>query len=100
MASLDLEGPLRIERHHRADRDLDRLRGARPDRQVVDVAQVVGNRVVHLVAAHAHRAVHRDPAQRDDRHLARTSTDIHDHPPDRLLDRQPGADRGRDRLLD
>ncbi len=72
----------------------------RADRQVVNVAQVVGDRVVHLVAADPDRAVHGDPSERDHGHLACAAADVDHHPPDRFFDREPRADRGRDRLLD
>jgi hypothetical protein len=56
--------------------------------------------IVHLIAADPHRARDHDPTQRDHRHLAGAAADVDDQPADRLLDRQSGADGGRDRLLD
>ena len=41
-----------------------------------------------------------DPAERDHRDLAGAAADVDDHRARRLGDRQPGADRGRHRLLD
>jgi len=100
VTAADLGHLLGPERDRRAELDLDRLGRARSDRQLVDRADVVRDRVVHLIAADPDRARDDDPAERDDRHLARAPADVDDHPAERLLDRQPGADRGGDRLLD
>ena len=100
MPAADPEGQLLLQRQRRADLDLDLLGRARADRQLVDVADVVRDRLVHLVAADPDRAEHDDPAERDHRHLRGAAADVDDEPADRLLDRQPGPDRGRDRLLD
>ena len=61
---------------------------------------MVDDRVVHLVAADAEALADDDPAERDHGHLGRAAADVDDHVPGRLGDRQPGADRGRHRLLD
>ena len=84
----------------RADRDLDLLGGSGADRELVDDAHVLADRLVHLVAADAHRTRHHDSPERDDRHLAGAAPHVDDHPPDRLLDLEPRPDRCRDRLLD
>jgi hypothetical protein len=60
----------------------------------------MGDGLVHLVAADPNRAADDDPPQGDHRHLAGAPTDVHHHPPDRLLNRHPGPDRRGDRLLD
>ena len=88
------------QRGCRADRDLDRLRGPGADRELVHGTDVVGDGVIHLVAPDPDRAGDHDPPEGDHRHLAGPPADVDDHPADRLLDRQPGADGRGDRLLD
>jgi hypothetical protein len=56
--------------------------------------------VVHLIAADPDRARDHDSPQGYDGHLAGAAADVDDQPADRLLDREPGSDSRRDRLLD
>ena len=63
-------------------------------------ADIGDDRLVHLVAAHPHRAAIDDAAERQHRDLGRAAADIDDHRAGRLGHRQPGADRCRHRLLD
>jgi len=100
VAPADLDRLLGAQRSRRSKGDLDRLGGARADRQLILAADVVSDRVVHLIAPDAHRARDHDPAERDHRHLAGAAADVDDQPADRLLDRQPGPDGRGDRLLD
>ena len=88
------------QRRRGADRELDRLGALGADRHPVLEADVVGDRVVEVVAADPQRAGDDDAAERDDRDLAGAAADVDDHPPHRLGDRQPGADGGGERLLD
>jgi hypothetical protein len=65
------------------------------------VATDVGDdRLVHLVAAHAHGARIDDAAQRQHGDLGRAAADVDDHGARRLGHRQARADRGRHRLFD
>ena len=84
----------------RADGELDRLRALRADRHHVLGADVRRDRLVEVVAADAHRARDDDLPERDDGDLARAAADVDHHAPDRLGDRDAGADGRRDRLLD
>ena len=100
MTALDLDGLLGLLRHRRTNRDLDRLRGARADGQLVDRAQIIADRVVHLVSPDADRAVDSNAAERHHSHLAGAAAHVHNHPAHRFLDLQPRTDGRRDRLLD
>jgi hypothetical protein len=100
MAPPHLGDLLLLQRHGRAQLDLDRLGGARADGQLMDRAYVVGDRLVHLIAADSDRARDDDAAERDDRHLTGAAADVDDHAPHRLLDRDSGSDGRGDRLLD
>ena len=60
---------------------------------------VLQDRLVHLVARDPHRRAEDDAGERDHRDLRGAAADIHDQIAAGLLDRQPGADRGRDRLF-
>ena len=71
-----------------------------PIRSLYSLLDVVDDRLVHLVAADAEALRDDDAAERDDCDLARAAADVDDHVPGRLGDGQPGADRGRHRLLD
>ena len=100
VAALDLHRLLGLEREGRADLDLDLLGGALADQQVVLALDVLDDRLVHLVAGDADRLGVDDAGERDHRDLGRAAADVDDHVAGRLLDRQPGADRRRHRLLD
>ena len=84
----------------RADLELDLLGRLLADEELVLLLDVVDDRLVHLVAADAERLRDDDAAERDDRDLGRAAADVDDHVPGRLGDGEPGADRGRHRLLD
>jgi hypothetical protein len=58
------------------------------------------DRLVHLVAADAHRAGVHDARERDDRDLGGAPADVDDHVAGRLGDGQAGADGRGDGLLD
>ena len=79
---------------------LDALGGAFADQQVVVAADIADDRLVHLVAADAHRSGIGQPAQREDRDFGRAAADIDDHRTDWLGHRHVGADSGRHRLQD
>ena len=83
-----------------ADLELDLLGRLLPDEELVLLLDVVDDRLVHLVAADAHALGDDDAAERDDRDLARTAADVHDHVPGRLGDGETRADRRGHRLLD
>ena len=70
------------------------------DQQVMVAADIGDDRLVHLVAADAHRARIDDAAERQHRHFGGAAADIDDHRAGGLGDRQAGADRRRHRLLD
>ena len=73
-----------LVRRAAADLELDRLGGGLADRQPVVAADVAGQRLVEVVAAHAQRARHHDPAERDHGHLAGAAADVDDHVGERL----------------
>ena len=84
----------------RAARDLRGLRRFGADEQALDGVEVAHDRLVELVTADADRLPHDHLAQRQDRDLRRSAADVDDHAALRLGDREPGADRGGQRLLD
>ena len=84
----------------RTDGDLDLFGRALADGDAVLAAHVVLDRGVDVERADPHRLERDDPAEADDRRLARATADVDDHVADRLVDRQVGADRSRHRLLD
>ncbi len=84
----------------RADLELDLLCCLLPDQQLVLALDVIDDRLVHLVAAHAQRLRDDDPAQGDDGDLGRAAADVDNHVSRRLRDRKSRADRGGHRLLD
>jgi hypothetical protein len=88
------------DRGGRPDREFDLLGGALPDRDAVLAPHVRLDRGVDVERADAHRFECDDATERDDRDLGGASADVDDHVPHRLVDREPGADRGRHRLLD
>jgi hypothetical protein len=83
-----------------ADLLLDPLGGRFADQEVVVTPDVGGDRLVHLVAADAHRRGVGKAAERENRDFGRAAADIDHHRSDWLGDRHVGADRGRHRLLD
>ena len=97
-AHLGLE--LVVDRAGRADRELDLLGGALADGDAVLPPHVRLDRGVDVERPDAHRFERDDAAERDHRDLGGAAADVDDHVAHRLVDRQPGADRGRHRLLD
>ena len=83
-----------------ADRYFHVLGRSLAEEQVVLAARERDDVLVHLVTADPDRARHDDAAERDDRDLGRTATDVDDQAARRLADRQARADRGSHRLLD
>src|SRR5262249_491593 len=75
-----------------SERDLDLLGPALPDQQPVVLADVLDDRLVHLVARDPDRvAIHR-AAHRDDGHLGRAASDVDDQVAARLVNRQAPTD--------
>src|SRR6185295_14983088 len=100
VAAADLGLHLLGERERGADLELDLLGRLLPDHQLVLALDVIDDGLVELVAADADRLRHDDAAERDHRNLARAAADVDDHVAGGLANREPGADRGRHRLLD
>src|SRR5205823_13257363 len=88
------------QRERRPDLELDLLGGLRADHQLGLTLRVARDRLVDLVAAVPDRLRDDDPAERDYGVLGRAATDVYDHVPRGLADRQPGPDRRSHRLLD
>ena len=84
----------------RADRHLDLLGGALPQRQRVLLLDVGDDRLVELVPPDADRQGGHDAAEGDDGDLGGAAADVDDHVARRLVDGQTGADGRRHRLLD
>ena len=89
-----------VRRPGGADLDLRHLGRLLADQQLVDVLDVVDDRVVHLVAADADRLPDHHPAEGDHRDLGRAAADVDHHAGHRVRDGQVRADRGGHRLLD
>ena len=83
-----------------ADLDLELLGLLLADQQLLVLLDGAHDRVVEFVAADADRVRNDEAAERRDRDLARAAADVDDQRTDRLADRQAGADRGRERLVD
>ncbi len=88
------------ERERRAEGHLDLLGGALPQHQGVLLLHPRDDRLVELVAGRADAERRHDAAEGDDRDLGGAAADVDHHVAGGLVDRQPGADRGRHRLLD
>ena len=88
------------QREGRAEGHLDLLGGALPEHQGVLLLHPRDDRLVEVVAGGADRQAGDDAAERDDRDLGGAAADVDDHVAGRLVDGQPGADRGGHRLLD
>ena len=58
-------------------------------------ADIANDRLIHLVAAHAHAARIHDAAQGQHRHLRGPTANINDHGPGGFGDRQTGTDGRR-----
>jgi hypothetical protein len=76
----------------RTDGDLRPLGHALADEEVVLVADVGDDVLVHLVAGDADGAADDDAAHGKDGHFGRAAADVDDHAAARFDDRQPGAD--------
>ena len=78
--------------------NLDLLRGAIADQEIVLTLDVLGNSVVHDVARCPHRArVH--PGKGDNGNIRSAAADVNHHAADRLRNGQTGANRRDHRLL-
>jgi hypothetical protein len=71
-----------------------------PIKKVVRLLDVLDDRLVHLVARHAHRLAVDDARERDDGDVGGAAADVHDHVARGLGDRHAGADGGRHRFFD
>src|SRR5467141_3475190 len=100
ISPLDVHGEYFVARVGVADAHLDQLGGTLADQQVVLALDVLDDRFIHLVAAHADALGVHDARERDHCDVAGPAADVHDHVSGRLGDRQPGADRRGHRLLD
>ena len=100
VAALHVHLLLALERHRRAEPDLDPLGGGLADEEAVVLAHELDDGLVQLVAAGPDRGVAHDAAERDDRDVGGAAADVDDHAADRGLDRQADADRRRHRLGD
>jgi hypothetical protein len=102
IAALDVDRLADAVRRRLGDAEflLDALGGGFTDQQVVMAAHIGNDRLVHLVAADAHRCGVGKAAQRQHRDLGRAAADIDNHRSDRLRHRHVGADRGGHRFLD
>src|SRR5690606_8781947 len=83
-----------------ADIFLDHFGGGFADQHAVVAADVVDDRLVELVAAHAHGAGIDHTAQRDDAHFRRAAADVYHHRTFGFRHRQVGADGSRHGLFD
>jgi hypothetical protein len=83
-----------------ADLDLELLGLLLADQQLLVLLDGADDRVVEFVAADADGVRNDEGAERGDRDLARASADVDDQGADRLADREPGPNRGRERLVD
>ena len=100
VAPADQEGTLLGHRECGAHGDLDVFGSALADQQSHGAADVLDQRLVHLVTSHARGGGGDDPAKRYDRDLGGATADVDDHGAGGRLHRQAGPDRGRHRLLD
>ena len=100
VAAADLGLRLVGQREGRAERDLDLLGGALPQHQGVLLLHPADDRLVEVVAGGTDRLAGDDAAEADHGDLGRAAADVDDHVAGGLVDREPGADRGRHRLLD
>ena len=98
--AFDLGVGIASVRRHAAHLQLDPLGRGLPDREAMRSPQPCGRRVVEVVAPDPQRLRHDDPSERHHRDLARAAADVQDHVRPRFLDREPGSNGGRDRLLD
>src|SRR5439155_6463374 len=83
-----------------ADLDLHRLGLFLADQQPLLVLEEPDDGVVEVVAADADRLRDGEAAEGGDGHLRGAAADVNHERSDRLCDRQPGTDRGRERLFD
>ena len=88
------------QREGRAEGHLHLLGGALPQHQGVLLLHPRDDRLVEVVAGRADAHAGDDAAEADHGDLGGAAADVDDHVAGRLVDGQPGADRGRHRLLD
>ena len=89
-----------FDRRRGADRELDLLGRPLTDRDAVLAADVRLDRGVDVERPDPHRFERDHATERDHGDLGRAAADVDDHVAHRLVDRQPGTDRGGHRLLD
>ena len=92
IAALDLHGHFRVQHIGRADLDLNLLRGALTNEQVVFALDEGNDGLIEHITGHAHAAGGHDAAQRNDSDLSRAAADVHDHAAGRLADGQARTD--------
>src|SRR5882672_9981847 len=100
IAPLDVHGEHFVARVGVADAHLDQLGGALADQEIVLAFDVLDDRLIHLVPAHADALGVHDAGERDHRDVAGAAADVDDHVPGRLGDGQPRPDRRGHGLLD
>src|SRR4029077_14649863 len=79
-------------RKRRADFLLDQFGGGFADQHAVVAADVIDDRFVELVAAHAHGAFVHEAAPRDHADFGGAAADVDHHRARRFADRHVGAD--------
>src|SRR5207245_1410348 len=98
--ALDVHGALlTLPRVRRTEGDLDLLGPTLANQKVIVLPYVLPDRLVHLVTRDPHRLAVDDPRQGNHCHLGGPAADVDDQIAARLLNRQPGPHRRRDRLL-
>ena len=100
VAPLDLVGERRAVGVGGADLNLDLLRSALADQQVILLLDVLDDGLVHAVPADAGGVAVDDARQGNHGHLGRAPADIDDHVAAGFGDGQPGADPSRHGLHD
>src|SRR6202030_1280021 len=95
----DLHGQRLVQRIGGSDVDLDLLRRAFADEQVVLALEVIHDRLVHLVAGHADGTGIDDAGEGNDGDIRGATANIHHHVATGLGDGQTGANGGDHGLL-
>ena len=83
----------------RAKLNLDLFCSPLANQQVFLALDVIGNCLVHRVASHAERMAVDDTRKRNHADVGRPASDVDDHAPARLRNRQARANRGRHSLF-
>src|SRR5690606_6533546 len=92
--------PLFRQSKGRANADFDSFGHPLADEQVILVARVGNNILVHLVAGHANGAANDNASHGENGDLRRAAADVHNHAAARFDDWQPGANSCSHWLLD